>query len=1847
MEFTVYIRSLGVQSGSDALPLVYDYMDPGSRFKLKYEKVSADVVVSGTAGGEDGGGVQSSSGAARTMSSTRLKLDSSPQILGTTALSDSYFGCYYDCLGGRDLPAAKGKCTLAVCAQRCYGYKYWALQGGNAQNQGRGNCWCGMEVGKQGQVQPIAEADARCEAARSDAMQMKKCENCVYQLPMPDGGFLYEAPPPPTPPPMLEDQPLQQPCMPPTEPDMVLMGTGLSESATSSWKGFLGDGAVEGSWGIGNNVTMALEGSHECSDCINCVKVAGTEYEYQCDTRNAVIRAEMLGVWPMLILYKGGANVYAYTADQMKAPFLEWRQAPEALPCRISRKVIKGVVSEDGYSIQWEPKFTTLPGLTSTPSEGDDPAAPVTVVGAQGVAQDANGVYAYRGIKNGKPSYQNNFKYTITWLEDCQYCRSGLNNPSVKSAWIIWSGDAGGSGQLLFVCSGVYGCDDTKSSPGSDTSWQSVVPETGTGVQASQAGTAISYIKLHSGSADKCRTRFPDLLKHYYVGTPETGVSPELALHKCEVKCTQFGEKCSGFLLVSSGENKGHCYFRTGFIDVPTPAGDTLDDQLATTGQIYQRGYPNEFGDCYVKDPPPPGAAFIPTREYVKKSGEDCGSAERLGEVKQLTNELASETGSSAHVRSLLGSGHPAGSHSTNLGESAGSVTVIQDTAYESAGKCEEACNQMEGCTGFVRVEQDNQNNMEPCPVPETCMRNCTFLSNELQSTTNTHPDQRDCYIVDRKKAGLDRPELGSAMEETNKIPAVLAPVTAWARMCSVAYEDSAWSAYVEDQRAQLIKMKESAAAAIATDRAAWIAVKKKYAAAYVEDKNFAKAIRTPIAKEQRMKTHLEMPEKMKAVKELSAKEIDLEKQKILAKRTEDAEDEHKLLHRKYLDDSEREIKYEEERAQNITKVVKEGEAKEREKMVLAQQNISSRVDKEVSDFTRESVAISTYLKQHKRVFEYAADHNGLLQIPTSFAWVGNYEKSEVGLPDCRVKSVQGVATCATGSPLVGCLEGRLVSINCGCPGPFIYGASVRLQATDTYMNGKCPAVTPPPLKSSDEFRLRRIEEWLGVCVFETLKVQPPAPGSTCLDMLKARAQIEIAKQAVVKATEDVTRASDAQARASKKLTKAKEKAEAAATTADMSNLASQVSEASVMFEFVKSEVKRAEVKLKQAKHKLFKLSMTVPVTNSDVRDAQTSLKEAQLDRAMKESALAAAQSEARHMTTAFEKKRIEEEVWLLEDKLLASEKNELESEKHLAQMLNGMKEQSSKDDPPPPVSDPVQSRKEVISTYRNADELVAKSKISGEIEVKMNKLRSDSKTAQEKLEQTKLIEQKAEADFKEAKKFQETHGGSTRDVHNAEARFIHAQRDTFYGEEYVKKMETQMGALRIRTPLPPKVDTILAEGPQPTAIEAAMEEAADELKKASMNTALPPRIWNPPKATCAQGFAFVTGVCVKGPFVYAKCQLGPDSSEITVQAGCGCDGRFLHSIMVGHLQRQPEEKQRKASPRCVREFYKFSEAARTQFFTWQTQATCAGLIETECTRHHATVAQRQQSALRQKAALDVHMTSPLINNTISAYKMTIKEAEEREAMLRKKLATPTDWMQGLNYHKIPNIVLRANGELFKDYPFGKCRMHCSMNKKCKSMSWNRVDQECVTSSNTMLYDESFNCYLKKQTGYDETMTMKDGNFHMLPGMRMEPEGDGGEPETGYSLAECQFDCVNAEDCKAISYSAEKQLCIRSRTSLEYNEDWDYYEKGKASVKDQMFKERREKQWDTDVAVERKEKANAELSVIKQVVDFKTKSEELSMKSLATGRYLPQSDAEALTLQDKETSAAEVVLPVP
>merc|ERR1712196_230161 len=73
---------------------------------------------------------------------------------------------------------------------------------------------------------------------------------------------------------------------------------------------------------------------------------------------------------------------------------------------------------------------------------------------------------------------------------------------------------------------------------------------------------------------------------------------------RCKAKCIHLGDKCTGFLHVTNyiapGQNKnpdkGQCFFKTGYVSVPTPKNLFKRLGKGADGEVFNSDHPNEVG---------------------------------------------------------------------------------------------------------------------------------------------------------------------------------------------------------------------------------------------------------------------------------------------------------------------------------------------------------------------------------------------------------------------------------------------------------------------------------------------------------------------------------------------------------------------------------------------------------------------------------------------------------------------------------------------------------------------------------------------------------------------------------------------------------------------------------------------------------------------------------------------------------------------------------------------------------------------------------------------------------------------------------------------------------------------------------------------------------------------------------------------------------------------------------------------------------------------------------------------------------------------------------------------------
>jgi len=1753
-----------------------------------------------------------------------------------TSMAPQYVGCKTDCMGERDLPVSKGKgVTHAVCAMRCVGYKYYGMSGGS-------RCFCGMEGGRQGSAK-----GCECEAAVTNATKLKKCKNCVYSLPDPKTGFM-ETKKPPIPPGVFPWNSLQKPCVEPklydstvnekvSAPRMAIMANGLT---SGEWH-FAGD------WGTSNRTGLNETDFAVCGSCITCVKMATIQNaeHFECDISNLKLREKMNkdGIWPITILYKGARDVYAYIASEMRAPFLDRIQTKTEKQCLIKRRLIRGVVSQDGHSVVWASKRSGIPGFTSFVNEPLSIKQPFKITGGDGAGEKCNGMYTYDGIKEGKISFTNQFSYSLVWNRGLKVAQE------IVPAWTLQGGTNPDTPETVIRYYNIEkGANGDKKPP--KLGWQTFDGNAGENTPYIEGGNPaanpVKYIKYPN---DICQAKErPDILSQW---GPDKGGVGTVMRDRCKEKCNELGDMCVGFLHVTSyvppGEqsnpDKGKCFFRSGPMQVPTPAVSSNRLGADGRGAVFNQNRPNEVGDCYLKDPIPPGNFGRDGRKYSISFESDCAPGNG-GEILK-------------------------GKSSTGNGK-----------------ECSKKCDEIPECIGFLHQLSAGDK--------------CTFYTKNITHIANNFTDVRDCYKYDPEGTNQEDPyknpygvipatsqfkravfnptdnenmqsdnnnnvqgenqpdeedendpghELGASLGLRTSLSDtedhLLYPLSAWTKMCNVPKEDIAWNDFMTKENAALKRLKQTVETQLAEEKAKMRAVVTDYRAHLFGENATQHFIRTPLMNEAKVKIENERPEKAKTLKEIKEKEAAVHNETLLATRTSFTEKAHKksseLLQKKF----EKSIPQGADAALGNERSTKRTEIDEENKILETRNAVAARIDKRVTRLYNEAAAVREYNRKNHEVLNQIATKNGLSGVSSGYVWKGDIERQQHGHGGCKNVAVQNVAACLEGYPQIGCLRGKLVTINCDCPGPFIYKASVQQTVSPDFQSGKCPEKDSPTFRSHYEPKTDELLDWLEVCVYKTSKVEPPKPGTNCEAWADQNQMLLDAEAARDKAKADLIKLENEKSSYESRLNEAGEAAAVASTmivdgkpTAGNVKAAEKASRIKMELSFVNTQIQSAKKIVRGAKLRLAAVRFVMPDVNSkELEFANKHLLQMQMQVKLRKAALNAAET----AYAKFKSADIMKEIMRVQKLALAAEEHEMEAMQHVKWLSRKVSTKNNQE-----------VRHKAIASQQPDPETIKAGKPVDSAEKNVKKLagvyekREKRNVLQEKITDAKLMKEKGtkseiriHGEVKSAQK--ELHSPeSSKLILDKQLQLAKIQKEIFMSQQLVAHYHGKLSDIGPAPAHPAFEAAPTPGGPQRSVIEAAMFASAQELAQNNMNTIATPYKWVPQGAYCEQAFVIATGVCQKGPMIYTQCDLGPENSVVTVQAGCGCQGKFIQSVMVGNLKEVPNAAGLGAA-QCAKEFHRYSEEARNKFFNWREQVNCAAAIEHQCKARQNTLQldkmDRTGKPKEMREGMDKleHDKNQLLSHTMDAYKMSVLQAQRTADKLRSQLADPSEWTKPISYKRIPGMKLDQGEEVTGEMGPQSCQMECSKDQSCKSVSFRPKDGLCLVSPSTLMYDDSWNAYLR-------TSDADSGgkSFNVIPGMKLQTPDDvvyAGNVKV--TLDECKHDCLISDQCKSVSYSSVG-VCIRGEAGIDYDDDWDYFEKQVATA-----------DWHNSyydkVTKERREKKKLELSVIEQVIKTKRTHDAMSVQALAYQEIKPVAEAEAEANMVDDRLQRDVILPLP
>merc|ERR1711990_1275 len=151
-------------------------------------------------------------------------------------------------------------------------------------------------------------------------------------------------------------------------------------------------------------------------------------------------------------------------------------------------------------------------------------------------------------------------------------------------------------------------------------------------------------------------------------------------------------------------------------------------------------------------------------------------------------------------------------------------------------------------------------------------------------------------------------------------------------------------------------------------------------------------------------------------------------------------------------------------------------------------------------------------------------------------------------------------------------------------------------------------------------------------------------------------------------------------------------------------------------------------------------------------------------------------------------------------------------------------------------------------------------------------------------------------------------------------------------------------------------------------------------------------------------------------------------------------------------------------------------------------------------------------------------------------------------------------------FSKIPFFVFKADAEVQLNCNSAQeCVDRCGGMATCKSASWSERKRDCMTSKKALSFNGDFTFFSRRV--YSEEKAFGDnrmGNYRRFAGLMYESQEFTRYEEK--SEEECKKYCDTAVDghnrrCNGFSYNENKQICLLSPYGLNYEKDYDYYEK--------------------------------------------------------------------------------------
>jgi len=246
-----------------------------------------------------------------------------------------------------------------------------------------------------------------------------------------------------------------------------------------------------------------------------------------------------------------------------------------------------------------------------------------------------------------------------------------------------------------------------------------------------------------------------------------------------------------------------------------------------------------------------------------------------------------------------------------------------------------------------------------------------------------------------------------------------------------------------------------------------------------------------------------------------------------------------------------------------------------------------------------------------------------------------------------------------------------------------------------------------------------------------------------------------------------------------------------------------------------------------------------------------------------------------------------------------------------------------------------------------------------------------------------------------------------------------------------------------------------------------------------------------------------------------------------------------------------------------------------------------------------------------------------------------------RARALRDVYDHPPEPAKGVEYHRIPGLVVRRDGRKLEDINRINCETKCTSYSNCRSYSYSLKTAECIWSTEKFKYGDDTTFYLRTKTPAGDLGM----DYTMIPGLSTTSKNPA-QSTPGSTVEECKFACSSSAACTGYGFSKKTEICIESDANyLEFDGRWDYYEKDVAETDEKEsppnleIQEASQKKISFEHAVDVKKvvnkEQNAKAFTEREYLRTKTIAAESKVKKLEADRIQASNEYEVVKIKDE------------